>query len=166
MIRPEEALSYYWDGLLRSYARLGKIEVDKWYEKDFESELDLYLCFFIKCYHFKDWLVTTVAQNAKGMVEQFVNDSSELSLCGDICNATKHFLLNDARRKRPKKLTSVLGYDGISLFREYDPSSKRRYRIRIGATDKRWNALDLATACMEQWLEFVGRHWNVRLPGL
>jgi hypothetical protein len=166
MIKSEEALSYYWDGLLRSYARLSKIETGKWYEKDFASELDLYYCFFIRCYHFKDWLVTTVAQDAKDVVEQFVDHSSELSLCRDICNATKHFSLDDARRKRSRRLRSVLGPDGIALFREYDPSCKRRYRIRIEAADKRWNAQDLATACMEQWLEFVDRRWNLRLHGL
>ncbi len=171
MIKPEHALLYYLGGLIRSYSRLQKIERGQWHEKDFGSELDLYYCFFMRCYHLKDWLAGTVVLGSKETIEQFVNESPELSLCGDICNSTKHFMLDERKRKREERLRILLGPgEGISLFREYDPliarQGRRKYRIRLEATERRWDAIELATTCMEQWKQFVESHSRIRLPNL
>jgi len=143
-----------------------KIENDRWPEKDFESELDIYYCFFTKCYHLKDWLKETVAVNARSTVEDFVNNSVEISLCGDIVNASKHLLLDAGKRTRPKKLISILSdADGIALFREYDPSAgKRKYRIRIQTAEKRWDAIELARSSVNGWNSFIRTSFGVKFP--
>lgn len=167
MIQPEEALQYYWEGITRSYRRLKKVEQGEWYEKDFGSELDLYYFFFIKCYHLKDWINGTVSRNSdqKRKIADFVRGTSELSLCRDVCNAAKHYYLIDA--SKPHELVGILAGEGISLFREYihpaDRINKREYQIRIQARDKRWNAIELASACMNRWKDFIERNWNVKL---
>jgi hypothetical protein len=57
---------------------------------------DLLFHFFQDAYHLKDWIkndLTTLGRD----VEDFINGSTPLSLCADLCNGTKHFRLTTTR---------------------------------------------------------------------
>ncbi len=170
MFKAEDALLYYWASLVRSYNRLVMVECGEWYEKDFGSELDLYYSFFVKCYHLKDWLMKLAEKDKKKNIRERVEKSTELRACRNVCNSTKHFLLDHKEVDANAQLANLSGLgEGISLFREYSSlghlrGDRRCYEIRIETVGKRWTAIELATACMEQWAELIQGNWDVTLP--
>ncbi len=161
-------LLYYWDSLVRSYNRLLMVERGEWYEKDFGSELDLYYCFFVKCYHFKDWLMQLAEKDERKTINEFVKNSIELNTCKNICNSTKHFLLDRNETNTDAQLARFFGGEGISISREYLPFNLKDenmcYEICIQTVSRKWGAIELATRCMEQWVELVQHDWNITLP--
>jgi len=114
---------------------------------------DLY-AFFINCYHLKDWIKndSSLTQQIRNKVEKFVSESEELNICGDICNGSKHLVLD-----RPKKSADTkIGSRHFSLVLGHGPIIHIEYIIE--SNGKKYDTHSLATKCIDTWNHFFKKH--------
>lgn len=176
MIPERDLVGFYWSGLLRSYNRLVLVESAKWFERDSLGELDLYHFFFIRCYHFRDWLplLTEIGKRSKERktVSGFIRRNRDLRVCGNICNSHKHSFLD--KPQMPEDHVADIGGFGniVLLVREYYPHrtvSGRNKNDRL-VLDIRgrpnYPAFELATNCVRLWRDFARDEFHVKLPGI
>ena len=72
-----------------------------------EDLVDAFFNFVVTAYHVKDWLVRHPTSNiAKGDVEALISATPVLETCRDICNHSKHFMLNYP--PKTKKIDSTI----------------------------------------------------------
>ncbi|WP_107356376.1 hypothetical protein [Rhodopseudomonas palustris] len=126
--------------LQRWFARLAPEEKITDIEK-----LDYYLAFFLNCYAMRDWLIQSRAIS-KADIDRLIFADDSMRLCRDICNRSKHLSLKDA---------SFDAYFQIS--REYIHHDETTRWFIIAASEKR-DLWDLASACMNFWLQFLEAH--------
>jgi hypothetical protein len=108
---------------------------------------DLVYAFFLNCYHLKDWVKTDPALAPLGNVETFINNSPELRLCADICNASKHFKLTCPRSNESPAVgvpNLIVGKKTVVL------------RYEIETTSGSINSFELAERCMAAWSQYLG----------
>lgn len=139
-----------------SLARPEKQQITKEYFQD-----DLY-SFFINCYHLKDWIEKDDSIICtKSDLESFLAKNEYLKLCADLCNSSKHLVLNTKGRSQksprvgmPEIYTSV-GIDSKTL--EVIPDLLRtRYRFYVETDDHEYlDALELASECINAWVNFL-----------
>jgi hypothetical protein len=136
----------------RWYERFKRIDEGTSHEKNTEYYHDEVYAFFLNCYHLKDWIKNddTVPRTVTTTVESFVGQSTNLSICADICNSIKHLNLFRPPRsgKAPqwgrRHFKAVIG-EGSTMAVEYSIITAS------GAID----AFDLATKCVEEWEQFI-----------
>lgn len=105
---------------------------------------DFIYAFFQSAYHLRDWMVSDGTATREEMTELFQN-STELQLCRDICNATKH-LQYDRPSIDPKPM----------IAREWDPFNKCVAGYFL-YSDKRRPIGDLMIACITVWDDFLDK---------
>lgn len=116
-----------------------------------EAEDHLYT-FFQNTYHLRDWLLHDKAV-PQADIEDLFRTHVELRLCGDLCNATKHFLLSAPKQPRE-----------FSLAREYRGARRgwfgpeRSETFVVMSDGQTYDVLDLADACLRIWERFLHSH--------
>jgi hypothetical protein len=110
-----------------------------------DDHLDFLYAFFQNCNHLGDW-VSSDAPVGAARAQKLVADTVELRVCRDICNATKHFTLND-----PPKVKG-----GFAGGREYRPvgwptDHPAGLPMWFIAGGVKYDALDLADRCLAAW---------------
>jgi hypothetical protein len=128
-------------------AECGRVGV----RQDFEDYL---YSFFQNCFHLREWLSKSGAVSDSELKRLFASHT-ELQLCRDICNGTKHMTIS-------KPSIDADFY----TFREYDwfhipspadtPYAAENFMIR--AAGRKQDMFELADRCMEIWHEFLGAH--------
>jgi len=135
----------------RWYQRLKNITDGREHNLPSEYYQDEVLAFFINCYHLKDWIINdNSAEISSKSVEDFVNQSEFLRVCGDVCNGSKH--LNITSPKSDKN-TKVGGRNFFLTLGKVIPIFRAKYKIISG--NKEYDAFSLATKCLEDWEKFI-----------
>jgi hypothetical protein len=128
-----------------------------------EAKDDVY-SFFQNIHHLKDWLRHDPASHVtKADVETFIKNSSELSICADLCNGSKHLKLTSPLTGDPAtavtKLSAehlsaghavVLGGGGTPQPLVLSPAKVIR-RFEVSSGNSQHDVLDLAMSAYEQW---------------
>lgn len=96
-----------WNRLKRSYQRLKEMDEGRAYSIHSENYQDEIYTFFMNCYHLKDWLKRDLKFRAHNEVEDYVKLNEALLVCADICNAHKHFHLDNPRSGKEPKVGSL-----------------------------------------------------------
>ena len=102
---------------------------------------DFIYAFFQASYHLRDWLIGTEACTEEELRVLFAK-SSELALCRDICNATKHL---DYKRPGIDRAPRI----GV----EQNPFTKENTWVLH--SDKRRPIGDLIKDCVSEWERFL-----------
>ena len=74
--------------------------VKRWYRKTqtisphklsvTEEDMDIYLAFFMNCFHLYDWIKNSGVMSKKELGKFFFEEKSHMSICHDICIGAKH----------------------------------------------------------------------------
>jgi len=134
---------------LVSLVELGKISDEQIYKYKF----DLYLSFFVQCYHLRDWIVNSKVVKSHE-IDEFIKSSYEFGLCRNLCLGVKHYHVTKPSTPQMADFSQDVGIK-IPIVREYEPYSNTKERTRILADGKNHDALDLATRCINQWRQFL-----------
>lgn len=116
-------------------------------------KFDIFLSFFVQCYHLRDWLVNSNSIKSH-VVDKFIRDSYQFGICRNLCLGVKHHTVLKPSRARLADFSSIVGVK-IPIVREYDDLSKTEERTVILVDGKNYNALTLATECIDQWNQFL-----------
>lgn len=124
------------------------------------EELDDVMAFFQNCYHLKDWVKN---DNNSGIssaeVENFVNSSEFLKICGDLCNGFKHLKISNPKVDSDTNINRHIYLPPGGHVS--DPIVKREFIIT--SAEKKYEALDLADKCIAEWHGFFnnqGMTWS------
>jgi len=142
-----------WERSKRWYERFKETYRGRKHEMSDEYYKDEVYAFFLNCYHLRDWLIEGGTVPAKE-VDKFINNCNELKLCADICNASKHLVLN--RSLRSGTQPEFTG-KSVSLHLGSGPAViSIRYTIETayGSID----AFDIAKKAMEAWETFFSQN--------
>ena len=152
-----KCVSDQWERILRRYQTLKEIDEARACPASLEEQNDAVLPFFQDCYHFKDWIKNSCGNESLIIeIEKFVSESPSLTICGEICNGTKH--LDTSRSRGYKK------YGEISLPRAYvlidtneeNPHVKSvKFSVTSAKTKEVFDTFDLATECLKEWRNFL-----------
>lgn len=135
----------------RWYERFKSIDEGKDNDRASEYYQDEIYAFFINCYHLKDWIKNDPASGInKDEIENFINKSENLSICADLCNGSKHLVIDNPRRDAQTKV------DGRSFSLGLGGGSPRiSVRYKVGLKDRINDAFDLATKSLKEWEDFL-----------
>lgn len=106
-----------YDRMLRSQSRLLKMASGDLVGNQFSSDgsdasapvVDALFHFFQDAYHLKDWLIHDDAVSIPRQdIEAAITSSSDLALCADLCNGTKHRKLNPRMARTGDPGTTVV----------------------------------------------------------
>ena len=87
----------------------------------------------------------------KDRVEPYVNESTALSVCADICNSLKHFSIDGSRSGLDPKFS-------LQRFRRYEEGSDPEnigLAFLILTKDQSFDAFNLAAKCIHEWDTFL-----------
>lgn len=140
----------------RYYERFKKLNEGKAREPSSEANMDDIYAFFQNCYHLKDWLKNDPAYtfHSGREIEEYVNQSRELSICADICNGSKH-LSFDARHPprtgvEPKFGRKIESESRVSTDGKVVDRSFAMF-VEVEHANARLDAFKLATKALESW---------------
>lgn len=148
---PYSSWRQQWDRVLRWYWRMEQTATGRIHIMESDHYQDELYAFFQNCWHLKDWVKNDPSSGVSGdEVETFANGSEPLCWSADLCNGSKHL-----------RLTSPRIDPGIGVGRRHfnlalgggEPSISVSYEVG-GGSNKR-NAMELATACLEEWRRFL-----------
>jgi hypothetical protein len=115
---------------------------------------DVY-AFFQACYHLKDWIRNDPACSSWSNVEDYINNNPKLQICGDLCNALKHLVLDRHRStENPNFAGSGITLsieNGFGVDKEFYISIKYIISTNSGTID----AFALAEDCVKAWETFI-----------
>ncbi len=115
---------------------------------------DLILSFFQDSWHLRDWLVNSKKVD-KNSLDAFLSDSLELQICREICNTSKHLILDRHIPKNDARLANFQNIDvPIALAREYNPEGDK-LNFLIRHKKGKYDTFDLAKNCLVQWKNFI-----------
>jgi hypothetical protein len=116
--------------------------------------------FFEICYHLKDWIAQDSRYQVTCDVDGFINGSTALRICADICNRLKHRTLT--RKTRSANLGAFHLTQIISIFPEgAGPPLAAIPTARIDTERGTEDAYALAAECVGEWRKYFVLH-----PGL
>jgi hypothetical protein len=106
--------------------------------------------FFLHCFHLWDWIKNDaqVAEPIRNEARRLINGSTELKVCADLANRSKHSSLRDSwtgdveTGPRGNDVTVMVGRGASHTF-------------RVSSGGAEWDALDLAKSCVEIWRELL-----------
>lgn len=144
----------------RWYNRFAEINKERPHERSSDYYQDEVHAFFLNCYHLKDWIKndSSVEASARSKVEEFINESGELSLCADICNANKHLKLTSHRSKEHPRF-------GVRKFKVALPEKTISVEYTIDTDSGPRDALEPATECVQAWEDFIKSNINDEAGG-
>lgn len=146
----------HWLRINRLLNLIQELEHNKSRNKKFQNyRFDIFLAFFILCYHLRDWLTETKLVKTH-IVDEFIQQSYELQLCRNICLGLKHFNIRKPSKPQLANFSETLGIR-MPIVREYSYFSEGE-ETKILADGKSINAFELAIQCVKQWTEFLQRN--------
>lgn len=156
----------YYDQYLRmkrSYRRLADYGSGRVLASSDEA-LDALYHFLQDAYHLKDWIANDPIPQEEGVhgqdVEDFITDSENLSLCADLCNGTKHFVL-DEKRRRPRTgdpLTTIVSQHTAVFpapIGAGDPWRPPQHAWEIVSGGRTHDAVYLAGQIVREWSNWL-----------
>lgn len=136
-----------WLERIEDMAELGKGEINT------EELRDFFIAYFQTCYHLRDHLEKDSNTNiSESNTQSYIETTECLSLCGDICNATKHLELDTSGFTGEHPEIS----EGAELTVSLTPSegeSSATYRVETDSGDE--DAYQLAKDCKDAWDGFI-----------
>lgn len=139
----------------RWYRRFLEINDGREHTQDSNYYEDEVYAFFQNCYHLKDWIKNDpdVDQKIKGRIECYVQLNDALSLCADVCNASKHLYLTT--RRSPQIGNNLRVQRNFALTAGGDqPQIIIKYNIVL-EDGKQKDAFELASECISAWEQFI-----------
>lgn len=133
--------------MLRAYDTLKRINIDNGSSISNTDARDAAEEFFNQCYHFMDWLKKDPSVKTNQDVEKFINTSSPLRLAADYCNSFKHAGL-DKKSRSGQEIQKINTHINFDLTPAGFVASSR---LEITISGKSYDALKLATECIEAW---------------
>ena len=126
-----------------------------------EASGDRMYSFFQNCYHFKDWLEKddNVAVTKRD-INDFIGEHDCLKICADICNGSKHMVL-DPQRPLWTDENTKLANRHFELWERGSDKASASFTIR--AEGQTYDALELAEACIQKWNQFMTKH-SIPIP--
>lgn len=150
----EEKYIEQYERVWRWYRRFEKINNNTEHDMASDNYQDEVYAFFINCYHLKDWIKNDPTSEIDSQqVEDFIEKSNYLKICGEFCNGFKHCLVKKARI-RNREFSLLMG-GGQKVL------AKVRYHITYN--DKDYDAFELATNCLKEWDNFLLKNDNFRV---
>jgi hypothetical protein len=140
--------------ILRWYAKFKSINNGIEHNRSSECYKDEIYAFFINCYHLKDWIKNDRSlkiTNIKKIVEKFIDESTSMTICRDICNGLKH--LNSTHKKASKDTRFGPCHHNLNLLGQINPIYSAKYTII--SRGKNFDAFSLATSCINEWKAFI-----------
>jgi hypothetical protein len=106
--------------------------------------------FFVHCHHLADWIEQDprVRRSVQRKARAFLNKSSELRICSDLANRSKHSALNWSRTRDPA--TGPSGNDATVMIGR---GASHAFRVSSGGAEV--DALVLAEKCVAIWAAFI-----------
>lgn len=137
----------------RWYVRFEQIVRGRLHDVASDNYVDEIYGFFQNCYHLKDWIKNdpSVPASAQQAVEGYIDASRPLSLCADICNATKHLTLRTSRSKQSPEFGKKLFKVGLSNTQPTTIALDYEITTTAGPID----AFRLANECIDAWKDFI-----------
>ena len=112
---------------------------------------DIFISYFQSCHHFKDYLKNDPNTGiTESDLQSFIQKNPTMSLCGDICNATKHLKLDSSgwSGENPK-----LGEGATVVSKPAEGVSSAGYTVHTDSDNK--DAYQLAKDCKKEWDRFL-----------
>src|SRR5271170_1846318 len=83
-----------------------------------EDVRDALYHFFQDAYHLKDWIGndSSVATTGRRLDVQYIDNSTILQLCADLCNGTKHLGLSPRRTPRTGDLSTGFTSQSVNVY--------------------------------------------------
>ena len=157
----DEEMERYREQLARTYRyyeRLKKLNEGRATEPSSELNMDDIYAFFQNCYHLKDWLKNDPAYTLHSgkEIEDYVSKSTELCICADICNGSKHLTFNRPPRSgaKPKFGRKIESTGEIIASGKVVDRSFAMF-VEVEHPCGRIDAFQLATAALKSWESFI-----------
>jgi hypothetical protein len=126
---------------------------------DREVTNDQFFNLVITGYSLIDWVKCDASLPASARTPEAIaglHNEPWLKVCGDLANASKHFVLNK-RKPVTKEVTSRAGWGVGRYGRGAYGEGERDIEVHIhGAPD--WSALEFSVGVLQVWLQFFERH--------
>jgi hypothetical protein len=145
-----------YDRTVRWLDRFTELSVGRRHVTASDNYIDDVYAFFQNCYHLKDWIKNDPAlpQDIRDEVERYINQTRELSICADLCNALKHLSLSNSRSRENPSFGNK--HYALHLGGEGTPIISLRYEVATAAGTE--DAYELAKKCVDAWTTFL-RRW-------
>ena len=151
--RTEQSLKGWaeqWARVERWFARFGEINAGRTPNSESDYYQDEAYAFFQNAHHLKDWLKNDPSSSASARdIETVIDSSTNLSLCADLCNGSKHLKL-DAPRASPDKR---IGKRDFAMDMGNPPIISAKYVVESASAE--YDASTLAEACMKEWKAYL-----------
>lgn len=142
--------------VIRWYGRFQAINDGLVHSRPSDNYMDEIYSFFQNCYHLKDWIKNDPLSGfSNQQSEDCVNNSGNLKLCADLCNAQKHLTLHTMK-------TGAMPQQGPRQFHLQvggEPVLSIRYDIASGSTTV--DAFTLATDCVNEWYAILTQKGHI-----
>lgn len=136
--------------MVRAYSRFKQINTDAGSTISLHAARDAADDFFQHCYHLKDYIKKDPTFSHIDIdidIETVVNDSPNLALAADYCNAGKHAGLD-----RDSRSGKIIERSNVHTKLDITPHGfVATSRLELIISGERYDAFELATACMEEW---------------
>jgi len=139
-----------WSRVNRWYVRFQAIDAGVEHNEPTDFRQDEMWAFFVNCYHFKDWLKNDSSSGVSEKdIEDYVNKSPNLSLCGDLANGSKHAVLTWGRVDKNTKLKSQRFKFALHAgLGDKNPPPTVAVKYVLEANGVPYDAFGLATDCL------------------
>jgi hypothetical protein len=153
-MNPQHKYLEQFERVRRWYQQFQEVSQGRLHDKPSDFYQDIVYAYFMNCYHLKDWIKNDPASSSSSAkVENFINTTSEMALCADICNGLKHLVFNGRYKPRSgqnpqfgkKHFKVSLGTQPTTIAIEYT----------IDTASGPVDAFNLATKCLEAWETFL-----------
>lgn len=138
----------------RAYERLRRINTDNGNSISNTDAKDAAEEFFNQCYHFKDWLKKDHSISITSNIEEFITNSTSLSLAADYCNSFKHGGL-DKKARSNKQLEKINTHIKLDLTPGGFIATSR---LEITINGIKYDAFSLATDCVDEWNKLLSKN--------
>jgi hypothetical protein len=115
-----------------------------------DAAIDAVVWFFQTVHHLKDWLGNDPASGVtKADGDLLIGGSSELQLCADLANGSKHLRLT---RSRTGDLSTTIARNDVSVLVGTGTSAHRFY---VASAGQEHDVRDVAEAAVAAWTAFL-----------
>lgn len=88
-----EAYKEQFKRVQRWLSRFEELHCGRSHNRETDYYSDVVYTFFQNCFHLKDWLLNSKVIN-KEELNRFINDNEEMRICRDLCNGSKHLIID------------------------------------------------------------------------
>lgn len=145
-----EAYKEQFKRVQRWFSRFEELHCGQDNNRETDYYIDIVYTFFQNCFHLKDWLLNSKVLSKKEL-NKFISDSEEMRICRDLCNGSKHLILDDSASIDKNIRLENTNYS-LSLG-SADPRIKIVYFIKVNGGVR--HAFNTAVRCVMLWEEFL-----------